>query len=72
MGACHMYPVKDSDGWELATCTQRNVGVIDSEGWVLAPVNDSDGWGLAICTQPNPRVKDSEGWVLATCIPPNP
>ena len=72
MGACYMYPVKDSDGRELTTCTQRNVGVIYSEGYVLAPVKDSDELELATCTQPNPRVKDSEGWVLATCIPPNP
>ena len=71
MGACYMYPVKDSDGRELATCTQHNVGVIDSEVWVLAPVKDSDGWELATCTLPNPRVKNSEGWLLATYIPPN-
>ena len=72
MGASYMYPEKDSDGWELATCTQRKVGVIDLDEWMLAPVKDSDGWELSTCAQPNPRVKDSEGWVLATCIPPNP
>ena len=41
-----MYPVKDLDGWELATCTQLNIRVKDSEGWMLATF-----------TQPNTRVR---------------